>query len=79
MLVWLVMMVGGGALGLFLARRWFPLLPPEALFMLAMVKLVEGSEAVARFGEAYREYWRRVPMLNLQADFLRLLPGTPEL
>ena len=78
-LVWLVMMAGGGVLGLFLARRWAPLLPPEALFMLAMVKLAEEPEAIAKFGEAYRECQQSVPMFNLRADCLRLLLGAPEL
>jgi len=163
--VWLIMMVGGSALGLFLDRRWFPLLqrsilfhaltlalgvlaiwlvmrisrntgrllarmgregdlprgetnrlvtagvygcmrhpmhlglllfplslallvgsptfilliaPLEAIFILALVKLVEEPEAIARFGDAYREYQRRVPMFNLRADCLRLLLRTPE-
>ena len=31
-LVWLTMMVGGGALGLFLDRRWFPLLQRSVPF-----------------------------------------------
>ena len=159
-LVWLIMMVGGSALGIFLDPRWFPLLqrsilfhalsfalgalalwlvmrisrntgrllaragregdlprgdtnrlvaegaygcmrhpmhlglfffplslalligsptfilliaPLEALFMLTMVKLVEEPEAIAKFGDAYREYQRRVPMFNLHIDCLRLL------
>ncbi|HEY72399.1 MAG TPA: isoprenylcysteine carboxylmethyltransferase family protein [Thermoflexia bacterium] len=165
-LVWLMMMVGGGALGLFLDRRWLPLLqrsvpfhaltlalgvpalwlvirisrntgrllgregregdlprgdtnrlvtegvygcmrhpmhlglfffplslalligsptfilliaPLEALFMLTMVKLMEEPEAIAKFGDAYREYQQRVPMFNLRPDCLRLLLRTPEL
>ena len=159
-LMWLVMILGGGALGIFLDRRWFPLLqgsipfhvlsfalglpvfwlvmrisrntgrllaregrkgdlprgdtnrlvtggvyacmrhpmhlglllfplslalligspvfilliaPLESLFILAMVKLVEEPEAIAKFGEAYREYQQRVPMFNLRPDCLRLL------
>ena len=164
-LVWLVMMVGGSALGIFLDRRWFPLLqrsvpfhvfslalgvlvlwlvmrisrntgrllaregregdlprgdtnrlvtegvyscmrhpmhlglllfplslalligslsfilviaPLEALFILTMVKLMEEPEAIAKFGDAYREYRRRVPMFNLRPDCLRRLLRTPE-
>jgi len=165
-LVWLVMMIGGSALGLFLDRRWFPLLqrsvpfhaitlalgalvfwlvmrisrntgrllaragregdlprgdtnklvtegvygcmrhpmhlglflfplslalligsptfilviaPMEAFFILTMVKLVEEPEAIAKFGDAYREYQQRTPMFNLHPDCLRLLLRTPEL
>lgn len=165
-LVWLVMMVGGSALGIFLDRLWFPLLqrsipfhastialgmpvlwlvmrisrntgrmlaregregdlprgdtnrlvtegvyscmrhpmhlglflfplslalligspsfilviaPLEALFILTMVKLMEEPEAITKFGDAYREYQRRVPMFNLHPDCLRRLLRTPEL
>ena len=35
--------------------------------------LVEEPEALAKFGEAYLEYQRRVPMFNLHLDCLRHL------
>ncbi len=35
------------------------IVPLEALFMLAMIKLMEEPEAIAKFGKAYREYQQR--------------------
>jgi len=49
------------------------IVPLEALFMLAMIKLMEEPEAIAKFGKAYREYQQRVPMFNLRPDCPRLL------
>jgi len=54
------------------------IVPLEALFILTLVKLMEEPEAIAKFGDAYREYRRRVPMFNLRPDCLRLLLRTPE-
>ena len=39
--------------------------PLEMLFMVVMIKLVEEPEAIRKFGNAYREYQKRVPMFNL--------------
>jgi len=49
------------------------IVPLEVLFMLAMIKLMEEPEAIAKFGKAYRECQQRVPMFNLRLDCLRLL------
>ena len=40
--------------------------PLEMLFMVVMIKLVEEPEAIRKFGDAYREYQKRVPMFNLR-------------
>ena len=49
--------------------------PLEMLFMIAMIKLVEEPEAIRKFGDAYREYQRQVPMFNLCLSCLRQLLG----
>jgi len=49
--------------------------PLEMLFMIAMIKLVEEPEAIRKFGDAYREYQKRVPMFNLRLSCLRRLLG----
>ena len=36
------------------------------LFMVVMIKLVEEPEAIRKFGDAYREYQKQVPMFNLR-------------
>ncbi|MCD6577320.1 MAG: isoprenylcysteine carboxylmethyltransferase family protein [Anaerolineaceae bacterium] len=45
--------------------------PLEVLFMLAMIKFVEEPEAIRKFGDAYREYQKRVPGFNLHPDCWR--------
>ncbi|MEA1979283.1 MAG: isoprenylcysteine carboxylmethyltransferase family protein [Chloroflexota bacterium] len=40
--------------------------PLEILFMLALIKFVEEPEAILKFGDAYREYQKQVPMFNLR-------------
>jgi protein-S-isoprenylcysteine O-methyltransferase Ste14 len=40
--------------------------PLEMLFMLVLIKFVEEPEAIRKFGEAYRQYQKRVPMFNFR-------------
>ena len=40
--------------------------PLEMLFMVVMIKLVEEPEAIRKFGDAYREYQKQVPMFSLR-------------
>lgn len=40
--------------------------PLEMLFMVVMIKLLEEPEAIRKFGDAYREYQKQVPMFNLR-------------
>jgi len=47
--------------------------PLEMLFMVIMIKLVEESEAIRKFGETYREYQQQVPMFSLRPSCLRQL------
>jgi len=54
---------------------WIVLAPLETIFILVMVKLVEEPGAIAKFGDEYREYQKRVPMFSLQLDCLRRLTG----
>jgi len=42
--------------------------PLEILFMVVMIKFVEEPEAIHKFGDAYREYQKQVPMFNLRPD-----------
>ncbi len=51
------------------------LAPLETLFILVMVKLVEEPGAIAKFGDEYREYQKRVPAFSLRPDCLRRLTG----
>lgn len=45
--------------------------PLEMLFMLAMIKFVEEPEAIGKFGDAYREYRKEVPMFNFRPSCWR--------
>ena len=47
--------------------------PLEILFMLVMIKFGEEPEAIRKFGDAYREYQKQVPMFNLRSGCLRQL------
>jgi len=40
--------------------------PLEMLFLLAMIKFVEEPEAIRKFGDAYRDYRKEVPMFNFR-------------
>ncbi len=65
------------AVALILGSPFFllALAPLETLFILAMVKLVEEPGAIAKFGDEYREYQKRVPAFSLRLDCLRQLTG----
>lgn len=54
---------------------WMVLAPLETIFILVMVKLVEEPGAIAKFGDEYREYQKRVPAFSLRLDCLRQLTG----
>ena len=47
--------------------------PLEMIFMIAMIKLVEEPEAIRKFGDAYRQYQKQVPMFSLRRACLRRL------
>ncbi len=47
--------------------------PAEALLMLAMIKGIEEKEALAKFGDAYRQYQQQVSFFNLRLSCLKLL------
>ena len=47
--------------------------PLEMLLMIAMIKLIEEPEAIRKFGDAYRDYQKRVPMFSLRPESLRQL------
>jgi len=50
--------------------------PLEMLFMVVMIKRVEEPEAICKFGDAYQEYQKQVPMFNLRpACWRQILNG----
>jgi len=63
------------AVALLLGSLSFTLIiaPLEMLLMLAMVLTLEEREALAKFGEDYCDYRRRVPAFSLRPDCLRRL------
>ena len=49
--------------------------PLEGLFVLLMILTLEEKEAIAKFGDAYREYRRRTPILPRNRECWRMLLG----
>ena len=49
--------------------------PAEALFILLMILTLEEREAIGKFGEAYREYRRRTPLIPHSLECWRALFG----
>lgn len=49
--------------------------PVEMALMIILIKTVEEPEAIAKFGDEYRDYMRRVPMFSLRLACLRQLLG----
>ncbi len=47
--------------------------PLEMLLILVLIRMVEEPEAEKKFGDAYREYKKRVPMFSLKKECLKLL------
>ena len=45
--------------------------PLEISFMILMIKLVEEPQAIKKFGQAYEEYRKRVPMFSLRWSCLK--------
>ena len=45
--------------------------PLEMLFMLALIKFVEEPETIRKFGDAYRQYQKQVPMFNFRPSCWR--------
>lgn len=67
------------ALALLIGSPTFILIisPGEMLLMLIMIKFVEEPGALKKFGDAYREYRKRVPMFNLKISCLKQLLQAP--
>ena len=55
----------------------FILAPLEMLTMIALIKLMEEREALAKFGDAYRAYMKTTPMFSLRPDCIRKMLGEP--
>ena len=49
--------------------------PAEALFILFMVLTLEEREALAKFGDAYREYRRQIPLVPRTKKCWKMLFG----
>ena len=47
--------------------------PVEMLLMVMMIKTLEESEAIVKFGDAYREYRKSVPMFCVRIACIRAL------
>ncbi len=55
----------------------FILAPLEMLIIVALIKLVEEREALAKFGDDYRAYMKTTPMFSLRLDCIRKMLGEP--
>jgi len=55
----------------------FIIAPLEMAGMVVLIKLVEEREALAKFGDAYREYMRTTPMFSFRPDCIRKMLGKP--
>jgi len=55
----------------------FFIAPIEMLIIIALIKLVEEREALAKFGDEYRAYMRTTPMFSLRPDCIRKMLGEP--
>jgi protein-S-isoprenylcysteine O-methyltransferase Ste14 len=56
----------------FIAQKWFSIVTGAALIALLWVAIVEEEESdVEKFGDAYEDYMRRVPRINLLAGIVR--------
>ena len=53
----------------------FFLAPAEALFILIMILTLEEREALAKFGDAYREYRKRTPLIPRSKECWQRLFG----
>jgi len=51
----------------------FIIAPAEALFILLMILTLEEREAIAKFGEAYREYRRTTPLVPRSKSCWKML------
>lgn len=47
--------------------------PLEIIFMIIMIKLIEEPEAIAKFGDKYREYMKNVPAFCFKVECLKML------
>ena len=47
--------------------------PAEMLLILLLIKLVEEPQAEKKFGDAYKEYKKKVPMFSFRKECLRIL------
>ncbi|MCF2141741.1 MAG: isoprenylcysteine carboxylmethyltransferase family protein [Candidatus Lokiarchaeota archaeon] len=47
--------------------------PLEMLFILMLIKIVEEPEAIAKFGDDYLNYMKKVPMFNFRIKCLKYL------
>ena len=54
----------------------FYVAPAEALFILAMILTLEEREAIAKFGEAYREYKNKTPIIPRTLSCWNILFGS---
>ena len=66
------------AFGLILGSPAFILLiaPAAMILMLVLILTLEEREALAKFGQSYRGYRRRVPAFNLRPGCLKRLVET---